>query len=261
MSRAASPSFLVVVWLLLATSGAAAQDVPASTDQHGAFAFADPSGALLLTPSGIPQPASLHTAICGGERLNVRFDRRQTAGQAAIVFRIVDRTVPMGSTCFLATDAFIGGGAMVDLSRPSADTRCSRTEYPHYQADKSRPVVGCWPIGRSTSGLEVVVIEFARRLSNALASLAVVDGDRRLYVDYPATFNGPGTDLWRVDDGGEILPERFEVVFVMRRGDSYWLALDWAGAEGNALYLTRPTRPPAWMFDPSRRIARRSSAR
>ena len=86
-------------------------------------------------------------------------------------------------------------------------------------------------------GVQVAMIEFARRLSDALASLVVIDGDRRLYIDYPARFNGPGADLWRADDGGEIHAEGFDVVVLLKRGSVYWLAIDWAGAEGNTLSL------------------------
>ena len=86
-------------------------------------------------------------------------------------------------------------------------------------------------------GIHIAVIEFSRHLTQALASLVVIDGERRIYVDYPATFKGPGDDLWRVDDGGNIHAEGFEVVFLLKRGTTYVLAIDWAGAEGDALSL------------------------
>ena len=50
-------------------------------------------------------------------------------------------------------------------------------------------------------------------------------------------FKGPGADLWRVDDGGEIHAEGFDVLFLLTRGTTYWMALNWAGAEGSALSL------------------------
>ena len=85
--------------------------------------------------------------------------------------------------------------------------------------------------------MHVSIIEFARRLNHALACLVVVDGERRMYVDYPADFRGPGSDLWRADDGGEIHAEGFEVVFLLKRGATYLLAIEWKGAEGSALSL------------------------
>ena len=142
-----------------------------------------------------------------------------------------------GATCLLADESFLNGATVVALKRPPQDARCSKAQYPLFQAAKSRPVVACWPIGESAGGVQVAIIEFARRLSDALASLVVIDGDRRLYVDYAAKFNGPGADLWRADDGGEIHAESFDVVFLLKRGTTYWIAIDWAGAEGNALSL------------------------
>ena len=68
-------------------------------------------------------------------------------------------------------------------------------------------------------------------------ALSSFDGDRRIYIDFPAEFRGPGADLWRADDGGEVHPEGFEVVFLLKRGDAYVLGIDWKGAEGSALSI------------------------
>ena len=136
------------------------------------------------------------------------------------------------------------GGGIVSHRRDVGSAEASaagrallESEYPQFQADKNRPVVGCWPIAESAAGVQVAIIEFSRRLTDALASLVVIDGERRMYIDYPADFKGPGDDLWRVDDGGEIHAEGFKVVFLLKRGTTYVLAVDWAGAEGNALSL------------------------
>jgi hypothetical protein len=217
-----------------------------------AFAFPNQDGTRLLATGEIPQPNTLRTALCsGGQRLTVEFERRQAEGKdstgrqtpdnfphtAGAVFRIAGANVNSGTTCLLANESFLNGVTVDALTRPPHDARCSKAQYPLFQAAKSRPVVGCWPIGESAGGIQVALIEFARRLSDALASLVVVDGDRRLYVDYAAKFNGPGADLWRADDGGEIHAESFEVVFLLKRGMTYWIAIDWAGAEGNNLSL------------------------
>jgi hypothetical protein len=41
--------------------------------------------------------------------------------------------------------------------------------------------------------------------------------------------------LWRVDDGGVLSPEGFEVVFAARRGQRYCLGVSWGGTEGRSL--------------------------
>jgi hypothetical protein len=217
-----------------------------------AFAFAFPSqdGTRLLATSDIAQPGLLRTALCSnGQRVAVAFERQQPEGAASTgrqspenfantagtVFRVTGSRVNVAATCLLADQTFLGRATIVPLDRPPANARCSKALYPLFQAAKSRPVVGCWPIAESPTGSRAAVIEFARRLNHALASLVVMDGDRRLYVDYSGDFNGPGADLWRADDGGEIHPEGFHVVCLLKEGSTYLLAIDWRAPEGNAL--------------------------
>jgi hypothetical protein len=219
-----------------------------------AFAFPNQQGTRLLATVDIPNPDTLRTALCtSSRRLAVQFERRQPEGKdstgrqtpqnfantAGAVFRIMDGTVAARAACVLVSDPFLTGAVLVPLKRPSQTARCAKARYPELQADKDRPVVACWPIADGPPHLQVAIVEFARRLTNALASLVVVepmiDAYIRTYVDYPAQFTGPGSDLWRADDGGEIQPEGFEVVFLLRRGAGYVIGIDWAGAEGRAL--------------------------
>lgn len=217
-----------------------------------AFAFPNEQGTRLLATGDIARPETLRVALCsGGQQLSVQFERRQVEGRnstgrqtprnfanvAGALFRVTGPTVNSEATCVLADEAFLAGATLVPFTRPPSDARCSKATYPRIQDEKGRPVVGCWPIAESASGMQVSIVEFSRRLSNALASLVVSDGDQRMYVDYAADFRGPGADLWRADDGGEIHAERFDVIFLLKTGSTYLLAIDWAGAEGNALSL------------------------
>lgn len=215
-----------------------------------AFAFPNQQGTSLLATGEIGKPEMMRVALCsGGQQLPVQFERRQPEGAkttgrqvphnfaqtAGAVFRIVGGKVASDATCVLADESFLTGAAVVPLKRPPQSARCSKAAYPQFQADKDRPVVACWPIADGGPGVQVAILEFSRRLTRALASLVVIEGDRRTYIDYPADFKGPGESLWRADDDGEIHAEGFEVVFLLKRGTTYVLAVDWAGAEGNAL--------------------------
>ena len=228
------------------------QDLPAWSAQHGAFAFPDETGARLLSTAAISDPAALRTALCsGGRRLVVQFDRRQAqsssstqrqaphnfANTAGAIFRIAGGPVDPDATCFLAADSFVAGATVVPLERAAENSRCSRELYPQFESARGRPVVACWPIASSGHGVHALLIEFARRLRYALASLVVVDEARRIYVDYPADFTGPGADLWRVDDGGEIHPDEFDIVFLLKSGPAYFMAVSWSAAEGHSLSL------------------------
>jgi hypothetical protein len=215
-----------------------------------AFAFPNEQGTQLLVTAEIAKPELLRIALCtGDQRVPVQFERRQTEGAgstgrqtprnfantAGALFRITGGKVRADATCVLADEAFVIGATVLPLKRPVKDARCSKSRYPDFQADKGRPVVGCWPIAQSGAGIQVAIIEFSRLLTRALASLVVIDGKRRTYIDYPTDFKGPGDDLWRADDGGQIHAEGFNVVFLLKRGTMYVVAVDWAGAEGNAL--------------------------
>lgn len=243
---------VVSVALCVASTDAIAQEPPPWTTEHGAFAFPNDNGTRLLTPASIVKPEALRTALCAGSRrIAVQFERRQEesanttgrqtprnfANTGGAVFRIVGPPVESELTCFLATETLASTETDV-LAREPAGQRCDRRSYPQFQADKNRPVVACWPIAASKSGVRIALVEYARRLTQALACLVVIDGNRRLYVDYAAEFTGPGADLWRVDDGGEIHAEHFDVVFLLKTGSSYLLAIDWRGVEGNVLTLS-----------------------
>lgn len=213
-------------------------------------AFPNLEGTRLLSTAEIGKPEALRTALCaGGQRVAVRFERRQAearnfngrqsprnfAGAAGAVFQVVGAEVEAHATCFLTTDALLDGTTSVPLVRSGKGARCASDRYPQFEAAKGRPVVGCWQIAETPTCVQVFLVEFARRLNHALVNLAVLDQDRSLFVDYPAMFNGHGADLWRADDGGEIHPEGFEIVFLLKRGSTYLLAINWAGAEGTAL--------------------------
>jgi len=248
MERHRTSVFLCGVLSLTLASIGGAQGSPA----HGAFAYPNEDASRLLSTAEIANPEALRAALCTGNRpLTVQFDRRQMESKASTgrqtarnfgntagaVFRIVGGSIDSTATCFLTPESLMIGSTAIALTRPAEGARCPRSHYALFETDKGRAVVACWPIAESASGTEIAIIEFSRRLTHALASLVVIDGERRAYVDYPAEFNGPGADLWRADDGGEIHPEGFEVVFFLKRGSSYVAGISWAGAEGVVLSL------------------------
>ena len=109
-------------------------------------------------------------------------------------------------------------------------------------------MIHCWPIARMAPETQVALLEFDRRGKDALASLVFVDGPRTIVADYPAEFRGAGQDLWRVDDGGLLSPEGFEIVCALQRGGWYALGIAWPGAEGQSLAL--------WISEGSERFAK-----
>ena len=56
-------------------------------------------------------------------------------------------------------------------------------------------------------------------------------------IDFPAEYKGEGEDLWRVDDEGVFSPGSYVVPFVLRRGSSYVVPVEWRGSEGVSVSL------------------------
>jgi hypothetical protein len=228
------------------------QDLPASTVEHGAFAFPDVAGTRLLATSTLSQPEGLKTAICGGKvRGPAVFERRQSGSQrgagrqtprnfddlAGSVFRFTAGKLDETDSCFLATDSLLSGATVVPItSRGDADACAPRAER-RLASLRGRPVVNCWVLAGLKKDGQVVLVQFARRGREALASVVLIDGGRSIFADFTAEYRGEGQSLWRVDDGGVLSPAGFEVMFVLERGAFRALGINWPGAEGASLSL------------------------
>jgi len=263
---------ILIVLLVAAAAGLGAQSqtLPGSTRQHGGFALPDPKGArLLLMPYTDPKvadpitfarPELLTTAICsGGRRVPVQFERRQTAGEydgrassrnfdrlGGSVFRVLERTFDPEAPCFLAAESLLAGAAILSISAAPESSACLKPE--RFGTLRNRPVVKCWPIARVAVRQQVVLLEFERRGKDALAAFALIDGDRVVFADVPAEYQGPGESLWRVDDEGVLSPQGITIVCALQRDGWYALGTAWSGAEGLLLSL--------WVTDGSDRFTK-----
>jgi hypothetical protein len=232
---------------------------PNATDAHGGFGLRDQVGArLLLVPNhdgsaadlqNLARPERVKTALCGGRRFSVQFERRQTEGAdnngrqtssnfdklAGSVFTVLGQKVPPDVTCFLASDPLLAGSTVLGIQPPAGPGACVQRD--RFAALRRRSVIHCWPLARMAPEKEVALLEFERQGKDALASLIVVDGARTIFADYRAEFRGEGQELWRADDGGVLSPKDFEIVCALRRGRWYALGIAWHGAEGESLSL------------------------
>lgn len=217
--------------------------------QHGAFGFPDPSGTRLLTVSDLVQPAMLHTAFCSdGRRFPVRFERRQAEREghngrqtpsnfdklAGDVFAVLQGKIDAGASCFLASDR-LSSATLLPAELPDGASECATDVRRRLAASRGRQVANCWLIARLPAARRLVLVEFSHRDKDALASLVLLERHRMIFADYPAVFRREGEDLWRVDDGGVLSAEGFRVVFLLQRGASYTLGVDWSRGEGASL--------------------------
>ena len=231
----------------------AAQDLPAASSEYGAFAFPSEDGRRLLANSAVRQPETLRVAICsGGRRIALEFTATQQEGNsttgrqapsnfknaAGHVMAVTQSTVRPDDACFLPASSLLNGSEGLTVIDATGRPGCSPADLQRYAANRQRPVVHCWRLAGTGAGQLVALVEFARQGNNALASVVLADGARLIFQDYPAEVKSPGGDLWRVDDGGTLSPETFQVLFVLRRGGEFTLGLRWSGAEGDNLALS-----------------------
>jgi hypothetical protein len=246
-------SALVGVALSLLMSGVGGAQTPAApgaTENHGGFGLPDQRGRRLLVVPKLTRPELLHTALCADHRLPVQFERgqheaaggdgRQTSRSfdtlAGSVFTVVgtDAVTP-DTPCFLASDAFMAGSIVLRVGATQGPESCR--EAGRFATTRERRVLHCWPLARLGPDAQVVLLEFERRGTDALASVVLVDGARTIFADIHAEFRKAGEDLWRVDDGGVLSPRGLTIVCALRRGAGYALGTAWAGTEGRSLSL------------------------
>ena len=241
-------------WLLAVLAGGMrGQETPASSLDYGGFAFPDLSGTRLLAHSDLPQPASFRTALCSdGHRYPVQFKSRQSERKdnngrqtaynfdnvAGNVFTVLEGKIDSetaNTNCFLASDRLLLSGILLPVEGPpEQSTPCTPDMRHRISSGRNREVVNCWLIGRPPAA-SLVLVEFARQGKNALASLVMADRNRMIFEDFPAVLRGQGPSLWRVDDDGVLSPQAFQIVFLLQRGTSYVLGMNWESAEGAAL--------------------------
>ena len=249
-----------------------ARDLPHATAAHGGFAFPDADGTSLMVLSAPDRPlglqpedrdflaatAVMNTAFCaGGATRPVEFAGHQ-ASDGKGTFRQTTRQFPHldgfvfrlkgherlqeNEACFVAADAFTRSVLRLALDQPDRAIPCAPGFADRIAAVRGRGITHCWTRAREAApgGVLVLLAEFARQGTSALASLVVVDGDRLIFSDMPGNYTGEGSlSVWRVDDEGIFDPHHFRVVLLARRGGALVLATSWAGAEGTVLGLSQ----------------------
>ena len=234
--------------LLLGGAGAVvAQD---SVALNASFGYVNADGSEIIALEAVATPAEIRAAICSGARVSpVSFAREQDqqegddgravatnfARASGDVFRFLGGNGRANETCYLTADSGLAAAATPVTVR--AGRGCDALRLREAALAKGRAVVHCWPLGGTSGGADVLAIQFAVVDTSALASVVVAERDQLLYYDQPATYRGPGGDIWRADDGGTLAPDAFGILFYCRLGTRRVMALTWVGAEGEDSYL------------------------
>ncbi|MWV46999.1 hypothetical protein GRF59_25635 [Paenibacillus sp. HJL G12] len=98
---------------------------------------------------------------------------------------------------------------------------------------KNRKVASQGLIATTDKGTQIGLVKFAQGNGKPLASLVLVDKSGMVFEDFIG--NNDSQSTWRVDDGGEISAEYFNLLFASYSKAGYALGVEWYGAEGSNL--------------------------
>ena len=218
------------------------------------FGFADETGTKIIVPSGslteeIKDPRAIGLAIGdNGSAVEIGYIKKQDAGSAdngrftmqnfknleGYIFGVEAGKVVPNNSYYLVQEPGFDRASLIKSSRP-AENRVDAATIGRIEKEKQRKVKNAWILAAFEAERQVCLVEFEKDQKNLLASIVLVQPETISFKDYPAEFNG--TSAWRVDDGGEIRPEMFNILFVARSDQKTWIGVTWAGAEGEVAFI------------------------
>jgi hypothetical protein len=101
---------------------------------------------------------------------------------------------------------------------------------------KGRSVQEGWIIDEYSNGDQVLIVVFEPDGNNYLMSIGLKTSNGIKLKDYPAV-SDDGQSVWRVDDGGKVIPKLYTIMFAAPTNDGLLLVVKWAGAEGENILL------------------------
>ncbi|WP_160040076.1 hypothetical protein [Paenibacillus sp. USDA918EY] len=214
-----------------------------TTQLQNTYGFADNTGKYILSYENT-ENADLNKAIGkNGQVLSVKFvkkqargsqdDGRQTANNfhqvPGLLFEVEGGKAQPNETYYLVSgDAFnVESLLMVkEVAAEGADDGLKR----NIEETKAQKIEKIWKIADIEPEQAVYLVQFKKQGRKVTASLVLVQGDRIAAKDFTADYDPIST--WRVDDGGEVVPEMFSFLFAASSREGTVLAVAWAGAEG-----------------------------
>lgn len=226
------------------------------------FGFADETGdSILITREDEGEDArmqSLDTAIGnGGQVLEVKLEKWQTGSGdsngrelannipnlSGYLFKVEGGKAEPDATYYLADSASLPKAALLEVHPADpAGPQLSASDPLRERISglKKREIHAAWKLAALGGDSQLYLVQFAREGQSMLFSLILEQSGRLTFMDYPAEIQNNEYSVWRVDDGGEVTPEMFSVLFAAHTADGLLLGLNWWGAEGvNTFFLSQ----------------------
>lgn len=216
--------------------------------REGGFAFADRTGERLITIDG--EQSSNHSTPYelaigdSGTVLKVAFQYAQQAdsendGRATMynfdhlagnVYAVIEGTAKPNETYFLLSDENGTADSVLPVNSSEKGRAADDRTVTAIEAAKQRAVVQTELVASIGEDSHLFLAEFERQGDDMLASLVLQKNGELLFHDFPAEYD-PGS-TWRVDDGGTISAEYFDVMFAGIGENGPIVAITWKGFEG-----------------------------
>ena len=242
-------ALLIFCTFLLLMRSAAAATAPEETFFQ--FAFFDRSGRRLITLGSAdkefilkaPQAVfvtnqTVLTTFSHTQKSNPGNTHRHTASnfdRLAGHVLLTETPGPANQSVLLFDQSAFSVRRLLDCT--SLATDLSSDDRRRIEAAQQRSIEQSWGLLQATDGTQIHLVLFQRSGNQALASLVILQRNRILFRDFPAQFNPEST--WRVDDGGNILPEQFRILYLGDVNEHLEIAYEFRGAEGNILDFFR----------------------
>ena len=227
---------------------------------RGIFGFADVEGKHILVTGheeGLDKEmAPLNMAIGdNGKVLTLRFEKWQSGNEnnngremahnftnlSGYLFAVEEGSATTDKTYYLTDSADFNPQVLVPI-KPVNVNQASEAVEEGVRASitsmKLREPQQIWKLADLTTNRQLYLVQFVRQDKDMLFSIILKDKEELIVMDYPAVIEEDEYSVWRVDDGGEVSPEMFSIMFAAETSDGILLGMEWWGAEGvNTFFL------------------------
>lgn len=226
------------------------------------FGFADVEGKHILVTGhekGLDKEMALLNKAIGdnGKVLSLSFEKWQAGNESSngretaynfanlpgYLYKVEEGAANIDKTYYLTESVDFNQEALlpiqpIDVNQaPTAVEESVRTSI---TTAKQRELQQIWKLADLSTNRQLYLVQFVREDKDMLFSLVLKEEDKFTFMDYPAVIQEDEYSVWRVDDGGEVIPEMFSILFAAETPNGLLLGMEWWGAEGvNTFFLNK----------------------
>jgi hypothetical protein len=217
------------------------------------FAIANISGDQLISfysDENVTDFKELNGAIGeDGQFYAIKYDKKQASNDQdsfrvvaenfdnmeGYIYSVLEGNLIASDSYFLCNSGAIDKSKLLTTSN-STDMPLDQETKTQIEDVKGRNVQEGWIIDEYSNGTQVLIVVFEPDGNNYLMSIGLKTPDGIKLKDYPAV-SDDGQSVWRVDDGGKVLPKLYTIMFAAPTNDGLLIVVKWAGAEGENILL------------------------